>query len=278
MEARPDSRPPDSRPPDLRPDHSGAMRLSIVGAGPAYTDRPGATGAAYLVRSAGASLLFDLGQGSFPRLAGLLDPAELTAILISHLHPDHFIDLVALRHYLRWEEPRRRVRVIAPAGLDGRLDALHDEPGFSASALDIEVLDVGRLTIGPFEVEAARVTHTESSFGFRVSVSGAGGGAGSRGLVYSGDCGRAQDLDALARPGDTLLCEVSFGPGPVVPGAEHLDGPAVGDLARRVRAGRVLLTHLQMGFDRTATIDSVRARFDGPVDIVEPGFETSIEP
>jgi ribonuclease BN (tRNA processing enzyme) len=273
MEPTRDAQPTrDARPPDLT-----AMRLDIVGAGPAYTDRPGATGASYLVRFAGASLLLDLGQGSFPRLAGLLDPAELTAVLISHLHPDHFIDLVALRHYLRWEEPRRRVRVIAPAGLDSRLDALHDEPGFSAHALDIEVLDVGRLTIGPFEVQAARVTHTESSYGFRVSVAQAGVGAGSRGLVYSGDCGRAEDLDALARPGDTLLCEVSFGPGPVVPGAEHLDGPAVGDLARRVRASRVLLTHLQMGFDRAATIDSVRTRFGGSVDLVEPGFETSIE-
>jgi ribonuclease BN (tRNA processing enzyme) len=120
------------------------------------------------------------------------------------------------------------------------------------------------------------VTHTDSSFGFRVSAAG-GGRPGEVGLVYSGDCGRAEDLDALARPGDTLLCEVSFGPGPVAPGAQHLDGPAVGELARRVWAGRVLLTHLQMGFDRTATIDSVRARFDGgPVELVDPGFETII--
>ena len=181
-----------------------------------------------------------------------------------------------LRHYLRWETPRRRVRVIAPAGLEARLDALHDQPGFSAASLDIEVLDVGRQTIGPFEVEVGRVTHTESSFGFRVSV---GGGPGSyAGLVYSGDCGRAEDLDALARPGDTLLCEVSFGPGPVAPDAAHLDGPAVGELARRVRAGRVLLTHIQMGFDRVATIESVRAHFDGPIEFVDPGFETTIEP
>ena len=69
------------------------MRLDVIGAGPAYTDRPGATGAAYLLRYAGASLLLDLGQGSFPRLAGLIDPAELDAAVISHLHPDHFIDL-----------------------------------------------------------------------------------------------------------------------------------------------------------------------------------------
>jgi ribonuclease BN (tRNA processing enzyme) len=261
---------------DARSDDPGIMRLDVVGAGPAYTDRAGATGASYLVRLGSSSLLLDLGQGSFPRLAGLLDPATLDAILISHLHPDHFIDLVALRHYLRWEEPRRRVRVIGPAGLDARLDALHAEPGFTAAALDVEALAEGPLTIEPFAVEVARVTHTDSSFGFRVSAARDGAGAGSRGLVYSGDCGRAEDLDVLARPGDTLLSEVSFGPGPVSPGAEHLDGPAVGELARRVGVGRVLLTHIQMGFDRAATIESVRAYFDGPIELVDPGFATTI--
>ena len=197
------------------------MRLSVVGAGPAYTDRPSATGAAYLLRLEGGSLLLDLGQGSFPRLAGLIDPAELDAVVISHLHPDHFIDLVALRHYLRWEQPRRRVRVVAPADLGTRLDALHADPGFSSAALDIETLAPGVIEIGPFDLEVAPVTHTESSFGFRVSPAG---DPEAVGLVYSGDCGRAEDLDALARPGDTLLCEVSFGPGPVDPGALHLDG------------------------------------------------------
>jgi ribonuclease BN (tRNA processing enzyme) len=251
------------------------MRLSVVGAGPAYTDRPGATGAAYLLRLDDTSLLLDFGQGSFPRLAGLIDPATLEAVVISHLHPDHFIDLVPLRHYLRWEKPRRRVRVLGPAGLDERLDAVHAEPGFTAAALDVEPLTEGRRTIGPFELESVLVRHTASSFGFRVAP--ATGGRDALGLVYSGDCGRAEDLDVLARPGDTLLCEASFGPGPVTHGAEHLDGPAVGELARRVQAGRVLLTHIQMGFDRDATVESVRARFDGPVELVDPGFETTIE-
>jgi ribonuclease BN (tRNA processing enzyme) len=254
-------------------DHGpGPSRLTVVGAGPAYTDRPGASGAAYLIRHDSGSVLLDLGQGSFARLAGLLDPATLDAVVISHLHPDHFVDLVPLRHYLRWESPRRRVRVIAPAGLSDRLDCLHDEPGFSAAALDIEPLSEGSFEVGPFEIEAGRVTHTDSSYGFRVASADGGG----PGLVYSGDCGRAEDLDALIQPGDTLLSEVSFGPGPIVPGPWHLDGPAVGELAARTRAGRVLLTHLQMGFDRGATIDSVVARFDGgPVELVDPGFETT---
>ena len=93
------------------------MLLSVIGAGPAYTDRPGATGAAYLLRVDGSSLLLDLGQGSFARLAGLVDPTTLDAIVISHLHPDHFIDLVPLRHYLRYERSPARIRVAGPAGL-----------------------------------------------------------------------------------------------------------------------------------------------------------------
>lgn len=257
-------------------DSANRLALDIIGAGPAYTDRPGATGAAYLVRSGGTAVVLDLGQGAFTRLAGTLEPSALTAVLISHLHPDHFIDLVALRHYLHWEfEPSRRVRVIGPAGLDTRLDALHAQPGFSTAALDVERLTPGHCAIGDLEVLARRVRHTEDSYAFRVASTSSG--PDGIGIVYSGDCGRAEDLDALIRPGDTLLSEVSFGPGPVPAGAEHLDGPAVGRLAERSKAGRVLLTHLQMGHDVEATIASVRAHFTGPVRFVVPGDRVPVE-
>ena len=242
-----------------------SFELFVAGAGPSYSDRPGALGAAYLLRAGEARLLLDLGQGAFPNVAREAPPERLLATLVSHLHPDHFIDLVSFRHYLRWQlTPPGRARVIGPAGLGDRIDALHAEPGFSAAAFDIDVLQPGRQTIGPFEVEVAKVRHTEDSYAFRVSTGGVG-------LVYSGDCGHAEDLEPLIRPGDALLTECSFGPGPVPPGAEHLDGPAVGALADRTATGRVLLTHLQMGFDRDETVASVRARFAGPVVLVDPG-------
>jgi ribonuclease BN (tRNA processing enzyme) len=240
--------------------------LDVVGAGPAFTDRPGATGAAYLVRDRQTAILLDLGQGSFPRLAGLLDPGALDAILISHLHPDHFIDLVALRHFLRWgPSSPRRVRVVGPVGLTDRLDALTGEPGFSVAALDADELRPGRLGIGTLEVDVVPVAHADESYAVRVAAHD------GRGLVYSGDCGHADDLATLIRPGDTLLCEVSFGPGPVPPGAAHLDGPSVGVLAGRTNVARVLLTHLLMGFDPRETVASVRDLFDGPVQLVTPG-------
>jgi ribonuclease BN (tRNA processing enzyme) len=248
------------------------MELTVLGAGPAYTDRPGSTGASYLVRAAGESLLLDLGQGSFPALASRLDPSTLAGVLVSHLHPDHFIDLVPLRHYLHYEfSPPRRVRVLGPAGLADRIDALHAEPGFTAAVLDVEALSPGTRRIGPFSVEAGLVTHTAESYAFRVTAPRDGPG-----LVYSGDCGRASDLLPLVRPGDTLLIEISFGAGPVPPGAQHLDGPAVGGLAAEARAGRVLLTHIQMGFDPDAAIAAVRARFEGPVDLVTPGLQSEV--
>ena len=243
------------------------MRLTVLGAGPAYTDRPGATGASYLVSLGDTHVLLDLGQGSLPRLFAAVPPTTLAAIVISHLHPDHFIDLVALRHYLRWEfDPPRRVRVLGPAGLAERLDALHGEPGFASQALDTEVLGVEERVIGGLRVRAALVHHTDESYGIRVAPAG-----GGPGIVYSGDCGRATDLAPLLQPGDTLLSEVSYGPGPVEPGVPHLDGPAVGALAAGSAAGRVLLTHLQMGHDPDGTVRSVEARYDGPVAFVWPG-------
>jgi ribonuclease BN (tRNA processing enzyme) len=248
------------------------LDLLVVGAGPAYTDRIGATGAAYLVRTAGGAILLDLGQGSFPRLAAELDPATLDRVLISHLHPDHFIDLVPLRHYLCYEcRPPQRVSVSAPQALPTRLDALYGEPGFAAAALDIAPLAEGTMTIGPFSIEVCRVTHTDESYAFRVASSGAGAG-----IVYSGDCGRPDDLRPLIRAGDTLLAEVSFGLGPVPPDVDHLDAEAVGRLAASTGVGRVLLTHILMGRDPAATAARTAELARVEATIVEPGDRFTI--
>ena len=247
------------------------MHLTVIGAGPAYSDRAGSSGACYLVSHRGEHILLDLGHGSFSRLFAYLQPTEIEAVIVSHLHPDHFVDLVPFRHYLRYEfDPPRRVRVLAPGDLTARLDALHDEAGFCTQALDIEPLGEGVRAVGAFRLEARRVAHTGESLALRLST---GHGPG---LVYSGDCGRADDIAPLIRDGDTLLSEVSFGAGPVPPGVQHLDGPAVGRLAASTGAGRVLLTHLLMGHDPTATIAAVSDQFAGSVELVWPDTQLDL--
>jgi ribonuclease BN (tRNA processing enzyme) len=244
------------------------VAVQILGSGGprANTDRASAS---YLLWVGGrARILIDAGGGASARFgASGANHDDLALIAISHLHPDHYIDLVPLRHYLRYEhEPPRRVRVLGPAGLADRLDALHDEPGFSAQALDTEVLGTGERVIGSLRLRAGLVRHTAESYAMRVAPAG-----GGPGLVYSGDCGRAADLGPLIEPGDTLLTEVSFGPGPIPDGVAHLDGPSVAGIAGSSGVGRVLLTHLQMGFDPDETEASVRAGYDGPVSFVWPG-------
>ena len=244
---------------------SDRLTLTVLGAGPAWSDRVGSSGASYLVGSAGAAVLLDLGQGSFPRLVAAIEPSELDAVVISHLHPDHFIDLIPLRHYLAYQHrPARSVRVIAPSGLSTRIDALHDEPGFTAVSLDLEPFG-GPVTLGDLTLEARRVTHTANSHAIRIAP------AAGPGLVYSGDCGVAADLAPLIRPGDALLVEVSFGAGPVPPGALHLNADAIAGLVGSTDPGLVLLTHLQMALDRERPVEIVRSATDAPVRLVEPG-------
>lgn len=250
------------------------MKLTVIGAGPAYTDRPGAVGSSYLLTSGGTALLLDLGHGTFANLAGRVEPSTLAAIAISHLHPDHFIDLVPIRHYLRYEfRPPRRLAVFAPGALAERLDALLGQPGFTAESLDVHALADGFVhEVGELRVEARKVTHTDDSYAFRVSPIDGGGAAGrASGLVYSGDCGRAADLLPLIRPGDVLLSEVSFGVGPVPTGGLHLDADDVGRLAAETGASRILLTHLLSGRDRAATEAAVERAAGGiPARLVDP--------
>lgn len=248
------------------------IELTVLGAGPAYTSRPGAVGASYLLRSGTDAIVLDLGQGAFTNLAGAIEPSSLEAVIVSHLHPDHFIDLVPLRHYLLWDfAPPRRVAVLGPAGLAGRIDALHDEIGFCAASLDVAALGgPGVRDVGPFVVEASLISHTDESYGFRVT---AGDGPG---LVYSGDCGNADDLRSLIQRGDTLLSEASFGPDPVAAGSEHLNAADVGRIAAASGAGRVLLTHVLMGHDREATVAAARDLAGVDVSMVDPGDRFSI--
>jgi ribonuclease BN (tRNA processing enzyme) len=244
------------------------MRLTIIGAGPAYTDRRGAAGASHLVQLDGASLLLDMGQGSFPNLASELEPSKLTAVLVSHLHPDHFVDLVALRHYLMWEvDVERPVTVLAPAGLAARLDGLDGTPDFAGKVLGIQDLVPGSRRFGPFEVEAVRVAHTDESYAFRVSAAEGDG----HGLVYSGDCARAGDFAQLIRPGDTVLSEATFGAGPVPEGAEHITAGDAARVAADCGAGRLLLTHILANRARPDALAAAQSVFPGPAQLVTEG-------
>jgi ribonuclease BN (tRNA processing enzyme) len=246
-----------------------ALRLTVVGCAAAYTLRPWPS-SAYLVECGETAILLDIGHGAFAALAAVREPSTLDALFVSHLHPDHNADLVALRHYLKFAQPSARVALHGPAELRPRFDAYLGEDGF-LDDMSGDGLEPGQRTVGGLEVEIARVTHTESSFGFRVARTD-----GGPGVVYSGDCGRVDDLVALLRPGDTLLSEASFGQGEPIAGVPHLTARQAAEAARHGSAQRLILTHLlpEAGPDESVAI--ARETFSGDVILAEPGVRLSI--
>jgi ribonuclease BN (tRNA processing enzyme) len=249
---------------------TAGLALTVVGPAAAYALRAGWPSSCYLVESGDEAIVLDLGQGSFGALAALRDPATIAGVWISHLHTDHMIDLVPLRHYLRFGSHRpATVQLHAPGDIRHRFDVLFGEHGFLDDLPGPELVK-GERSLGPFTVRAARVTHTENSVCLRVAT------ASGPGLVYSGDCGEPDDLLALLRPGDTLLAEASFGAGPSIPGVAHLTAEQAGRAAADGHAGRLILTHILPEADLATAVDGARRVFGGEVVLAEPGLRVAI--
>jgi ribonuclease BN (tRNA processing enzyme) len=247
------------------------LTLTVVGPAPAYTRRPDRPSSCYLLEADEEAIVLDLGQGSFAGLARYREPASLRAIFISHLHPDHHVDLVALRHYLRYGiDPPGSVELHAPADLRRRYDVFIGEEDFLAR-LPGEPLQPGDRFAGPFGVRVARVTHTDSSFGFRVAL------GAEPGLVYSGDCADELDLLPLIHEGDTLLSEAAFGVREEgAREAGHLSAERAALAAREGKAGRLILTHILDDGDEQGSLERAQALFPGPVQLARPGLVVEV--
>lgn len=241
------------------------MRLTVVGCAPAYTSQPGHASSCYFVEHGETAVALDLGQGTFAEMWRYRPPDSLTAVVISHLHADHCVDLVPLRHFVKYERDGRGPALYGPAELRSRFDAFQAQPDFFddfvGAALETGVIRVGELTI-----QASRVTHIPDSFGFRVAPAGDEG----PGLVYSGDCGSWRDLLPLIQGGDTLLCEAALGAGGTE-GGPHLTAGEAAQAAREGGAARLLLTHILDRNDQTNALDMARENTSAVVEVARPG-------
>jgi len=219
------------------------------------------------------AILLDLGQGSLGSVFPHRDPSTILAVVVSHMHGDHHVDLIPLRNllYYHYGEPRG-IGLHLPAGLRARYDVFMGEDGFLDVMPGDDVTE-GIRKIGPFSVQALPVTHAENSHAFRVTDST---GPDGPGLVYSGDCGRADDLLPLIREGDTVLCEAFWSTQEPIPSANHLTAAQAADVARRGGASHLILTHVLESYDPQAAREAAQAVFSGPVDLAEPELVVTI--
>jgi ribonuclease BN (tRNA processing enzyme) len=236
------------------------LRIVPVGVGAAYS-APGEAQSSYLVTAAGRSVAIDLGSGTLNLLQRQIAPEDLDALVITHLHPDHCVDLMALRVYMVWGPGAGRVLTVhGPPGLRERLVAFSGSDGWDRAFVFRDLAaGGGEVDLGDGLVLRHReVPHLPPTHAVRLEH-------GGRAICFSADCGPNDALVELARGCEVLVCECSFGAGRVPEGVPHLDARDAGGIAARAGAGRLLLVHCSPEFDRAEALDVAREAFGGPV-------------
>ncbi|MDP9117910.1 MAG: MBL fold metallo-hydrolase [Actinomycetota bacterium] len=249
------------------------MKLTVLGCSGSMPG-PDSPSSGYLIEQDGFRLVLDLGHGAFGALQRYVEPAKVDAIIVTHLHADHCIDLTAYIVSLRYgaegfrrDGPQGRIPLVGPAGTRDRLEAAYDP---YARKLGLHEL-FGFVTptpgeLGPFSVSYANMNHPIATTAVRIT-------AGDRTLVYSADTGECPELITLAQGADALLCEASFGPDEEYIPNLHLTGRQAGEHADKAGVERLLVTHVPPWGSRQVAADEAAAAFHGPVEIAEPGAE-----
>lgn len=248
------------------------MRLTVLGCSGSMPG-PDSAASGYLVEAGGARLVLDLGNGALgplQRLVGVAGLAELDAVMLSHLHPDHCMDRCGLYVALRYGVPSaRRVPVYGPDETAERMAAAYGkepDPGLSGE-FDFRTYPASpaeAIAVGPLTVRVVRVEHPVPAYAVRVEHEG-------RSLVYSGDTAATPALVELARGADLLLCEAAYTDGADNPPGIHLTGREAGEHAAAAGVRRLVVTHVPPWGDPQRAAEHASEVYDGPVELAVPG-------
>jgi ribonuclease BN (tRNA processing enzyme) len=246
------------------------MRLTVVGCSGSYPG-PDSPASCYLLEAEHEGrawrVLLELGNGALGALHNYIDPLTVDAVLVSHLHADHCLDLcgyyVMRKYHPRGPQPR--IPVWGPPDTADRMARAYDlplDPGMREE-FDFRVYD-GSFVVGPFAIEPIEVDHPVDAFGLRITADGAT-------LGYSGDTGPCPGLDRVAAGSQLLLAEASFRRCDDNPPNLHLTGTECGEAATRGGAERLVLTHVPPWFDKSSALAEARTAYTGPIELARAG-------
>ena len=252
------------------------MRIHVIGCSGSFAG-PRSAASSYLLEHEDEAgriwrVLIDLGSGAFGPLQRVIDPAQLDAVVFSHLHPDHFLDLTGLEVFWAYHERTDlpQLPIHAPASLPQRLAAVMCREGDVPDGVDTvpfayhSISDRHVFEVGPLRFETRLVLHPVEAYGFRVTC-------GDEVFVYSGDTDSCRALDELAAGADLFLCEAGY-----IEGRDdrftgvHLTGRRAGECAARAGVKVLALTHIPAWTEPQQALDEARAVHDGEIRVVCP--------
>ncbi len=251
------------------------MQITILGKSPSWPDAGGAC-SGYLVETPRTSILIDCGSGVFGKLRERVDYAEIDAIVISHFHGDHCLDLMpyayALTYSPRWSKtnPPPRPRLIVPEGGGEVLCTVAGALG-PRDAI-IEAFDVGEyqpdaaLKVGDFTLHFCAVPHYVPTFAISVTADGDEGR-----FCFGADCAPNQKLIDFADGSDLLLIEATLREPEDDEPRGHLTATEAGEHGRAANVGRLVITHIPDELDQELSVAQASEAFGAEVTLAAEG-------
>ncbi|MGA7670290.1 MAG: MBL fold metallo-hydrolase [Nitrolancea sp.] len=257
------------------------MRLTVLG-GSAACPNPGDASSSYLIEHDGVRMVLDCGPGSVPVLRRFTALRDVGAVLISHLHSDHTIDLVPFRYGLRYIPGGRGPRVplwVPPDGINF-LKRLEDvfasgpergEPFFENEFGVNEYDPESAVDVGPFHITFTPTQHFIPCWAMRIECDG-------RSIVYLADTNYQESLAQFASKADLLVCEATMPTQPpdAPKSAGHLTGVESGRLAELSHTKHLLLTHIWQENGIAQTAAHARESFDGAITVAQSGVQITV--
>lgn len=243
------------------------MELTVLGSSGSFNAPFGGPCSGYLVRSGDTSIWLDCGNGTFGNLQQHVRAEDLTAVVITHEHPDHCVDIYGLHVLLRYGLEREGLPVLAPEGLANHLGKLVD--GDWGNAFGWRPIDeVDPVEIGDVSLRFSRTDHPPPTYAVEAR-------SGDKRLVYTSDTGPGWSVDAFAPNADLVLSEATYlhGEKPV---EIHLSAREAGQAARAAGAKRLMLTHLWPRLDHHRAVDEGSDAYGEPVVLAAPHLVTRI--
>jgi len=219
------------------------------------------------VRAGGTNIWLDCGNGTFANLQQHIAPQALDAVVITHEHPDHCVDIYGLHVLFHYGLERTGLPVYAPEGLDDRLGVLLGS-GWGGT-FDWHTIGEGDgVAVGDLALRFSRTDHPPPTYAVELR-------GDDRRLVYTADTGPNWTVGAFGAGADLVLSEATYQEGqkswPL-----HLTAAEAGRAAREAGARRLMLTHLWPELDPKASVTEGSDAFGDSVTLAAPHLVTTI--
>jgi ribonuclease BN (tRNA processing enzyme) len=246
------------------------MQVTVLGKSPAWQDSGGAC-SGYLVQEQGFTLLMDCGNGVFARMREFVDYASVDAVLVTHLHADHFFDVVpysfALSYGVRSDTPRPALHA-PPGAIDcfRRLGGCLGDESLVSGAFAVSEYD-GRqtLALGPLEVSLCEVPHYVRTHAVQITAPGSGR------FTFGADCRPNDELVRFAADSDLFVIEATLSEPESFGYRGHLTAHEAGEHGAAAGARRLVLTHFSDELDPGRIGSEGSDGFGGPVELAQAG-------